>query len=157
MVSLKLDIGYLPTPPELVAAMLDKLNLNEQDIFYDLGCGDGRIAIAAVQRYGIRQAVGIDIDPERIYEAKENAKIAGVSDRVEFRLQNLFESEIGEATVVYIYLLPHLNLKLKPQFNQLKPGTLIISRDFDMGDWKPDQQFHIQGVEEESTFYCWRT
>ncbi|WP_413165473.1 SAM-dependent methyltransferase [Capilliphycus salinus ALCB114379] len=156
MGSLKLDIGYLPTPPELVTEMLDKLHLNGDDIFYDLGCGDGRMAIAAVQRYGMR-AVGIDIDPERISEAEENAKIADVGDRVEFRLENLFESEIGEATVVYLYLLPHLNLKLKPQFNQLQPGTLIISRDFDMGDWKPDQQFHLQGVEEESTFYCWRT
>ncbi|MCG5058524.1 MAG: methyltransferase domain-containing protein [Limnoraphis sp. WC205] len=156
MVSLKLDIGYLPTPPELVTAMLDRLNLNEQDVFYDLGCGDGRIAIAAAQCYGVR-AVGIDIDPQRIQEANEFAKIAGVSDRVEFRLENLFESEIGEATVVYVYLLPHLNLKLKPQFNQLQPGTLIISRDFEIGDWKPQQQFHIQGVEEESIFYCWRT
>ncbi|MEB3282043.1 MAG: methyltransferase domain-containing protein [Lyngbya sp.] len=156
MDSLKLDIGYLPTPPELVTGMLDRLNLNEEDVFYDLGCGDGRIAIAAVQRYGVR-GVGIDIDPQRIREAKENAKIAGVDDRVEFRLENLFESEIGEATVIYIYLLPHLNLKLKPQLNQLQPGTLIISRDFDFGDWKPDQQFHLQGVEEESTFYGWRT
>jgi len=156
MVSLKLDIGYLPTPPELVTAMLDRLRLNNHDVLYDLGCGDGRIAIAAAGRYSVR-AVGIDIDPERIEEANRNAKIAGVSQRVEFRLQNLFESEIGEATVVYIYLLPHLNLKLKPQFDQLQPGTRIISRDFEIGDWKPDQQFHIKGAEEESTFYFWQT
>ena len=156
MVSLKLDIGYLPTPPELVAEMLDRLNLNGDDVFYDLGCGDGRIAIAAVQRCGVR-GVGIDIDPERIREAEENAKIAGVASRLEFRLQNLFESEIGEATAVYLYLLPHLNLRLRPRFERLQPGTLIVSRDFDMGDWKPDRQFHIRGIEEESTFYCWRT
>ncbi|MDY7024597.1 MAG: class I SAM-dependent methyltransferase, partial [Cyanobacteriota bacterium] len=111
MTSLKLDIGYIPTPPEMIAAMLNWLNLTPNDILYDLGCGDGRIAIAAAQQYGIK-AVGIDLDPERIREAKQNAERAGVLDRVEFRLENVFECEIREATVVYIYLLPHLNLKL---------------------------------------------
>lgn len=150
----KPDIGYIPTSQEAVGAMLTLAGVTEDDILYDLGSGDGRIAIAAAQQFGTR-GVGIDIDPERIREANENAQTAGVSDRVEFRQQDLFESDFSDATVVILYLLPHLNLRLRPElFRQLKPGTRVVSHDFDMGYWKPDQVMQIQ-MPEESTLYYW--
>lgn len=153
---LKPDIGYIPTALELVNAMLILANVTSKDILYDLGSGDGRVAIAAAQQCGAR-GVGIDIDPERIRIANENAVLAGVSDRVEFRQQNLFESDFSEATVIFLYLLPHLNLKLVPQlFCQLKPGTRIVSHDFDIGNWKPDRTIQmISSEDEESTLYYW--
>ena len=150
----KPDIGYIPTSQEIVGAMLTLAGVTEDDILYDLGSGDGRIAIAAAQQFGTR-GVGIDIDPERIREANENAQTAGVSDRVEFRQQDLFESDFSDATVVILYLLPHLNLRLRPElFRQLKPGTRVVSHDFDMGDWKPELVIQIQ-MPEESTLYYW--
>jgi len=149
----KPDIGYIPSPPEVVAAMLTLAEVTSEDILYDLGSGDGRIAIAAAQR-GSR-SVGIDIDPERIWEANENALKASVRNRVVFRQQDLFESNFGEATVVVLYLLPQLNLRLRPKlFHQLRPGTRIVSRDFDMGDWKPERRVLIQ-LPEECTLYYW--
>ncbi|MGC9528688.1 MAG: class I SAM-dependent methyltransferase [Limnospira sp.] len=150
------DIGYIPTPQDLLGDVLAWTRVGETDILYDLGCGDGRVTIAAAKQFGTR-GVGIDIDRDRISEAAENAKIAGVGDRVQFRQGNLFESHFGEATVIFLYLLPHLNLRLKPQlFEQLQPGTRIISRDFDMGDWKPDRILHLPHPEEECTFYFWQ-
>ncbi len=150
----KPDIGYLPTSHKVVEAMLTLTGVSDNDILYDLGSGDGRIAIAAAQQFGTR-SVGIDIDPERIRQANENAQRAGVSDLVEFRQQDLFESDFSEATVVILYLLPHLNLRLRPElFRQLKPGTRVVSHDFDMGDWKPDRVMQIQ-TKEESTLYYW--
>lgn len=150
----KPDIGYIPTPPELVQAMLTFAKVTQNDILYDLGSGDGRVAIAAAQQCGAR-GVGIDIDPERIREANQNALAAGVGELVEFRQQNLFETDFSEATVVFLYLLPHLNLRLRPQLlRQLKPGTRIISRDFDMGDWQPQRVFQMQTSEEECTEEC---
>jgi ribosomal protein L11 methylase PrmA len=149
----KPDIGYIPTPIEIVEAMLTWVKVSADDVLYDLGSGDGRIAIAAAQQLGTR-GVGIDIDPQRIREANENAKKAGVTHCVEFRQQDLFESEFGEASVVFLYLLPHLNLRLRPKlFRQLKPGTRIVSRDFDMGEWKPDQTIQIQSLEEAILYY----
>lgn len=151
----KPDIGYIPTSFEVVEAILTLVQVTAEDIFYDLGCGDGRIVIAAAQQFGTH-SVGIDIDPQRIQEAKSNAWRVQVSDRVEFRLQDLYESDFSEATVVSLYLLPHLNLKLRPQlFRQLKPGTRIVSHDFDMGDWLPEKVMHIQTEEAESTLYYW--
>ncbi|MBE9126495.1 MULTISPECIES: class I SAM-dependent methyltransferase [unclassified Coleofasciculus] len=150
----KPDIGFLPTSGEVVAAMLALAGVSSDDILYDLGSGDGRIAIAAAKEFGTR-GVGIDIDPVRIRQAKKNAKQAGVSYRVEFRQQDLFESDFSEATVVTLYLLPHLNLKLRPKlFHQLKPGTRVVSHDFDMGDWQPEQVIEIKTFE-ESTLYYW--
>lgn len=150
----KPDIGYIPTEQEVVKAMLSLAKVTSSDILYDLGSGDGRVAIAAAQYWGAR-SVGIDIDPERIREATENALLAGVSDRVEFQQKDLFESDFSEATVVFLYLLPHLNLKLRPElFRQLKPGTRIVSLDFDMGDWKPMQTLQIK-TPEEYTLYYW--
>lgn len=150
----KPDIGYIPTPQAVVKAMLTLAGVTSDDILYDLGSGDGRVAIAAAEQFGTR-GVGIDIDPERIREANENARQKQVSDRVEFREQDLFESNFSEATVVILYLLPSLNLRLRPElFRQLEPGTRVVSHDFDMGDWKPDRVMHIQ-TPEESTLYYW--
>ena len=133
----RLDVPFVPTPPEVVAKMMELGRVTKNDFVLDLGSGDGRIAIAAA-RIGAR-AMGVDIDPERIREATENAKKAGVSDRVTFRQQNLFNTNIGEATVLTMYLLTHVNLELRPRvLKELPPGRRVVSHAFDMGDWKPD-------------------
>lgn len=149
------DIGYIPSPPEVVQAMLDLAAIQPNDVLYDLGCGDGRIVIAAAQQFGIR-AVGIDIDPVRVQEAQALAEEAGVGDRVTFLQGDLFKSEVHGATVVTLYLLPHLNTRLLPHLRQqLKPGTRIISHDFDMEkQWTPHQSLRLTN-EEESTVFLW--
>lgn len=139
------DVVFVPTPEEVVDAMLKVAKVTSKDVVYDLGSGDGRIAIAAAKQHGAR-AIGIDIDPERIAEAKENARQAGVTDKVRFIQADLFESNISEATVVTLYLLPSLNLKLMPKLmKELKPGTRIVSHAFDMGDWEPEQELDVDG------------
>ncbi|HIK17193.1 MAG TPA: class I SAM-dependent methyltransferase [Leptolyngbyaceae cyanobacterium M33_DOE_097] len=149
------DVVYVPTPQNVVDQMLAIANVNEKDVLYDLGSGDGRIPITAAQRFGI-QATGIDINPERIREANENAQKAGVTDRVKFLNQDLFTSQFSDATVVTLYLLPELNVKLRPQlFQQLKPGTRIVSHDFAMGDWKPDRVVQVEGPSRTHTVYLW--
>jgi len=149
------DVVYVPTPQNVVDQMLAIANVNEKDVLYDLGSGDGRIPITAAQRFGI-QATGIDINPERIREANENAQKAGVTDRVKFLNQDLFTSKFNDATVVTLYLLPELNVKLRPQlFQQLKPGTRIVSHDFAMGDWKPDRVVQVEGPSRTHTVYLW--
>lgn len=146
------DVVYVPTPQEVVDEMLALAKVTKNDVIYDLGSGDGRIPITAAQKFGTR-GIGIDINPERIQEANKNAKKAGVTDRVKFLQQDLFKSDISEATVVTLYLLPSLNVKLRPElFRQLKPGTRIVSHDFDMGDWKPERVVQTQ---EGSTIYYW--
>ena len=145
------DVIYVPTPPEVVAEMLKVAHVTKDDIVYDLGSGDGRIVITAAKERGAR-GVGIDIDPERIREAEENARKAGVTDKVRFLKRDLFETDIHEATVVTLYLLPSLNLKLRPKlFKELRPGTRVVSHSFDMGDWKPDQTIDVDG----RTVYYW--
>ena len=145
------DVIYVPTPHEVVDDMLRLANVRKGDVLYDLGSGDGRIAIAAAKKFGIK-AVGIDIDPERIREATENAKKAGVSNLVEFRQQDLFKADFKEATVVTLYLLPDLNVKLRPRlWEDLKPGTRIVSHQFDMGTWKPEKRLESNG----RTVYFW--
>ena len=132
--------------------MLKVTKVGKDDVVYDLGSGDGRIPIMAVQKFGAARAVGIDINPERIKEAEANLKTAGVGDRVRFLNQDLFETNISEATVVTLYLLPSLNLKLLPKLlAELKPGTRIVSHAFDMGSWKPEQTVRADG----STVYFW--
>jgi SAM-dependent methyltransferase len=149
------DVPYVPTPQEVVDQMLELANVKKGDFLYDLGSGDGRIPITAAQKYGIR-GVGIDINPERIAEARENAKKAGVTNLVEFRQQDLFKSNFSKASVVSLYLLPDINVKLRPQLlKQLKPGTRIVSHDFDMGEWKPDKVVQVQGPNREHTLYLW--
>lgn len=138
------DVPYVPTPNEVVDAMLDMAKVTKNDVVYDLGCGDGRIVIGAAKR-GAR-GVGVDINPERIAEANRNAKAAGVTNRVRFIEGDLFTAPISEATVVTLYLLPSVNLKLKPRLlSELKPGTRIVSHSFDMGDWKPDKTQELNG------------
>lgn len=145
------DVIWVPTPMEVVDAMLKAAKVTKDDIIYDLGCGDGRIPIRAAQEYGAR-GIGIDIDPQRIKEANEAAIKAGVTDKVKFLLQDLFESDFRQATVVTLYLLPSLNLKLRPKLlSELKPGTRIVSHAFDMGDWVPEQTIDVDG----RTVYLW--
>ena len=140
------DVIYVPTPPAVVAAMLKVANVGPGDVVYDLGSGDGRIPIAAVKDFGAARATGIDINPERIKEANANVRAAGVGDRVRFLNEDLFEANISEATVVTLYLLPSLNLKLRPKLlKELKPGTRIVSHAFDMGDWKPERTLTVDG------------
>jgi ribosomal protein L11 methylase PrmA len=139
------DVIFVPTPHEVVDDMLRLANVKKGDILYDLGSGDGRIAIAAAKKYGVK-AVGIDIDPDRIREATENARKAGVTNLVEFRQEDLFKADFREATVVTLYLLPDLNVKLRPRlWEDLKPGTRIVSHQFDMGTWKPDKRLESNG------------
>ena len=131
-----LDVVYVPTPAETVNRMLDVTEVGPKDYVIDLGSGDGRIAIAAGRR-GAR-ALGVELDPDRLSEAEANLKRAGVADRVSFRRQNLFETDLSQATVLTMYLLPSINLKLRPRILELRPGTRVVSHDFAMGDWKPD-------------------
>src|SRR3954468_12665690 len=145
------DVIYVPTPPDVVEEMLKIADVKKGDVLYDLGSGDGRIAVTAAKKYGIR-AVGIDIDPDRIREANENAKKAGVEKLVRFRNEDLFKANISEATVVTLYLLPDLNVKLRPRlWKELKPGTRIVSHQFEMGDWKPEKKIDLNG----RTIYFW--
>jgi len=140
------DVIFVPTPAEVVAAMLKVAKVGKGDVVYDLGSGDGRIPIAAVRDFGAARATGIDIDPQRIKEANENLQKAGVGDRVRFLNQDLFTTNLSEATVVTLYLLPSLNLKLLPKLKaELKPGTRIVSHAFDMGDWVPEQTLDVEG------------
>jgi predicted RNA methylase len=145
------DVIFVPTPQEVVDAMLKVAKVTKNDVVYDLGSGDGRIPITAAKTYGAR-GVGIDIDPQRIKEANENLKNAGVGDRVKFLNQDLFTTDISEATVVTLYLLPSLNLKLLPKLNkELKPGTRVVSHAFDMGSAKPLETLNVNG----RTVYYW--
>jgi SAM-dependent methyltransferase len=142
----KLDVWYVPTPPEIVDRMLDVANVRIGDVVYDLGCGDGRMVIAAAKKYGTR-GVGVDLDPARIREARANAKQAGVESLVTFKVADLFQTDLREATVVLLYLLPELNRRLKPKlFAELQPGARVVSHDWDMGkDWPPDQYVKLGG------------
>ena len=138
------DVPYVPTTDKAVEAMLKLAGVTKSDIVYDLGCGDGRIVIAAAKLFGAR-GVGIDINPVRIEEAKENARKAGVEKLVRFEENDLFEANFKEATVVTLFLLPNVNLKLRPKLLQdLKPGTRVVSNTFDMGDWKAEKEITLE-------------
>src|ERR1700694_4187348 len=134
------DVPYVPTTEQAVEAMLKLADVKKTDVVYDLGCGDGRIVIAAAKTFGAH-GVGIDINPVRINEAKENAKKAGVEDLARFEENDLFLADIREASVVTLFLLPQINLKLRPKLLQdLKPGTRVVSNTFDMDDWKAEKE-----------------
>jgi SAM-dependent methyltransferase len=138
------EVPYVPTPEKVVAEMLRLAEVNKDDVLYDLGCGDGRIVITAASQLGCR-GVGIDIDPQRIKESRENAAQAGVEDRVEFLEMDLFEAEISPATVVTLYLLSEVNLRLRPKLlRELKPGTRVVSHDFDMDSWEFDKTSFVE-------------
>ncbi|MFB3825460.1 MAG: class I SAM-dependent methyltransferase [Bryobacteraceae bacterium] len=140
--SVSINAPYVTTPPHVVKAMLDLAGVKKGDVLYDLGCGDGRIVTAAARR-GAR-GVGIDVNPARVQEARENARKAGVT--AEFREQDILDADIREATVVTLYLLPQLNLDLRPKLlAELRPGTRVVSHCFDMGDWKPDREIDAGG------------
>jgi SAM-dependent methyltransferase len=144
------DVIFVPTRDVVIDAMLRAAKVTPADVVYDLGCGDGRIVVAAA-KLGAR-AVGIDIDPQRIRAANEHAAKNGVVGKATFRQEDLFEADIREATVVTLYLLPSLNVKLRPRLlEQLKPGTRIVSHDFDMGDWAPEETIEVDG----KTVYLW--
>ena len=145
------DVIYVPTPHDVVERMLQMAKVGPGDVLYDLGSGDGRIPIAAAKKFGIR-AIGIDIDPQRIREANANAKRAGVAKLVSFSQEDLFKADFRNASVVTLYLLPELNEKLRPRlWAELKPGTRIVSHQFDMGDWQPQQKIDVNG----RTIYFW--
>jgi trans-aconitate methyltransferase len=140
------DVIYIPTPAAVVTEMLRMARVGKSDIVYDLGSGDGRIVIAAVKEFGAARGVGIELDPARVEEASALARQAGVSKRVEFRRQDLFEADLHEATVVALYLGDVVNLKLRPKLQaQLAPGTRVVSHAFGMGDWAPDYRQTVSG------------
>ena len=146
------DVVYIPTPQAVVDAMLTVADVKATDIVYDLGSGDGRIVITAAKKYGAR-GVGIEIDPALVKKAAGNAVAAGVSDRVRFVNQNLFTSDIGEATVVTLYLLQSLNERLRPKLvRELKPGARVVSHVFNMGpEWPPQKTLMV----EQSPVFLW--
>jgi len=148
-----LDVPFEPTHPAVVEAMLNLADIHSKDILYDLGCGDGRIVVSAVKKFGI-SGVGIDIDPQRIAEANENAQIAGVANKVQFITGDLMNFKIDQATVVTLYLLERINLQLRPKlFQQLKPGTRVISHAFDMGIWEADTIITHSKARNRKMFY----
>lgn len=145
------DVIYVPTSEPTVNAMLKLAGVDSSDVVYDLGSGDGRIIITAAKNYGAK-GVGIDIDPQRIKEANDNAENAGVTDKVQFIQADLFESDFSEASVVTLYLLSRLNERLKPiLLEQLKPGTKVVSHAFSMGDWEPEKTEIVDG----NRIYLW--
>jgi SAM-dependent methyltransferase len=145
------DVPFVPTSHALVLEMLKLANVTKADTVYDLGCGDGRIVIAAAKEFGAH-GVGVDINPERIQEANQNARRAGVADKVKFIEGDLFTADIRPATVVTLYLLPSVNSKLRPRLlSDLKPGTRVVSHSFDMDDWKPDKAVVVEGAQ----LYLW--
>jgi SAM-dependent methyltransferase len=132
------DVPYVPTDEPVVMAMLRFAGVTANDVVYDLGCGDGRIVIAAARHCGAR-GVGVDIDPLRITESRENAAKARVGDRVRFLCQSFFDTDVSEASILMLYLLPSINIRLRPKLlSELRPGTRIIANHFEIGDWKPD-------------------
>jgi SAM-dependent methyltransferase len=148
----RLDVPYVPTPEPIVDKMLDLAKVGSRDVLFDLGCGDGRIVISAAKDRGAR-GTGIDINPVRIQEAKQNAAAAGVSHKVNFKVGDLFKTDFSKATVVTLYLLPDINRKLRPQlWRQLKVGTRVVSHDFDMGDEWPPEKVEKVG---NKTLYLW--
>lgn len=140
----RLDVIYVPTPQQVVDRMLQLADVKQGDYMIDFGCGDGRMVVTAA-KLGAR-GYGVDINPQRIKEANENAKAAGVTDKVEFKIANLFEEDLSKANVMAMYLLTDINLRLRPKIlDTMKPGSRVVSHAFDMGDWKPEVQENVDG------------
>ena len=151
------DVHFVPTEYTMVRSMLNVAKVGKDDVVYDLGCGDGRIVIAAVKEYRAKRGVCVDIDPVRIAESRRNADTAGVAKRITFREGDLFEMDLRDATVVTLYLLPALNERLRPKlFRELRPGSRVVSNSFDMGDWKPDSTLNGNPASQFFNFaYYW--
>jgi len=149
------DILYVATPEQVGVEMLKLAAVRPQDIVYDLGSGDGRLVIAAAREFGAR-GVGVEIDAKLVQDSREGALKAGVSDRTEFLWQDIFQTAIAPATVVMLYLRQDVNLKLRPKLRrELRPGTRVVSHDFDMGDWRPDRTVRVKGPTREHVLYLW--
>lgn len=149
------DVRYEPTPADVVQFMLRLAKVNAGDVVYDLGCGDGRIVITAARQFDAR-GVCVDIDPRRIAESRENARQAGVADRIRFLNEDLLATDVGDATVVMLFLSPELNLAVRPKLlRELKPGTRIVSHWHDMGDWKPQETVLVWSGGRERPIYLW--
>lgn len=149
-------IGFVPTPADAIAAMTAIAQLTPADLVYDLGCGDGRLLVQAAVDYGVR-GIGIDVDGALLDRARHRADQAGVGDRLSFSQTDLFEADLHTASVVFVYLLPHLNLRLRPRLQQqLQPGSRVITHMFDMGDWHPDQTLRLEDSEEDSVVHLWQ-
>jgi precorrin-6B methylase 2 len=149
------DVHYEPTSPDVVQVMFRLANVKAGEVVYDLGCGDGRIVITAVREFGAR-GVCVDIDPQRIAESRENARAAGVGENIRFLNQDLFETNVSEASVVMLFLSAELNLKLRPKLlRELKPGARIVSHWHDMGDWKPQKVVRVRSGGRERSIYLW--
>jgi tRNA A58 N-methylase Trm61 len=154
------EVPFITTPDNVTLEMLKLAGVGPADHVIDLGSGDGRIVITAARRFGA-SGLGVEIVPDLVRRSRENAKQAGVADRVEFREQDLFETDLSKATVVTLYLLPEVNLQLRPRLQKLKPGTRIVSHDWDMGDWKPDRTITVDapdkaiGREKSSRIHLW--
>lgn len=152
----ELDVPYVPTHQSVVDEMLTMAEVKGTDVLYDLGSGDGRIPITAAKRFGTR-GVGVDLNPVRVREANKNAEDAGVTDKVRFIQGDLFEQDFSEASVVTLYLLPEVNMKLRPKILEMKPGTRVVSHNYDMGDWKPEKSKTIKTPEGGTHYvYFWR-
>jgi SAM-dependent methyltransferase len=152
----RLDVIWVASDLQVVTAMLEAAKVGPGDVVYDLGCGDGIIVVTAASRYGAR-GVGVDLDPERIREARRNAARAGVTDRVSFAVQDLFVTDVSPATVVALYLSPEINLRVRPKLlRELRPGSRIVSHDFDLGDWPPERTLEVPLVPRVRRVYLWR-
>ena len=152
----KLDVIFVATDLTIVNAMLTLAGVTRDDVVYDLGCGDGRIVIAAAKEFGAR-GVGVDLDPQRIREAQANAVRAGVADRVTFRVQDVFDTDIQSATVVTLFLSPELNARLRPKLaGQLRPGSRIVSHRYGIGDWVPERTVTLSVRETRNHVFLWR-
>ena len=151
------DVIWVPSPPEVIAAMLELADVRPTDVVYDLGSGEGEIVIEAARRYGVR-AVGVEIDPERLDNAHKKAAAAGVTDRVTFVQRDLFEADISEATVVTLYLFPDVNARLRPKLvRELRPGTRIVSHDYGLGDWTPEKTVEVHfPLDRTRRVFLWR-
>ena len=148
---------FVATPPDVVARMLAFAGVKSSDVVYDLGCGDGRIVIAAAREFGAR-GVGIDIDPARVAEARRNAALAQVEHLVTFRVEDALTTDVSDATVVTLYLLASQNVALRPALmRQLRPGARVVSHNFAMGDWQPDVVDTFTSADRQArTLYLWR-
>ena len=149
------DVHYEPTSPDVVQVMFRLANVKAGEVVYDLGCGDGRIVITAVREFGAR-SVCVDIDPQRIAESQKNARAAAVIENIRFLNQDLFDTDVSDASVVMLFLSPELNLKLRPKLlRELKPGARIVSHWHDMGDWKPQKAVRVKSGGRERSIYLW--